>query len=323
MSEKIATRDAYGDELAVLGRENPNIVVLDADLSKSTKTNVFAKAFPDRHFNMGNAEANMISHAAGLATCGKIPFASTFAVFASGRTWDQIRMSVCYPELNVKIVATHGGITVGEDGASHQANEDIAIMRAMPNLTVIVPADGIETKKAVRAIAEYKGPVYMRLGRSGVPVIFGEDYDFQIGKAVVMRPGADVSIFACGMMTAQALEAADALEAEGISAEVVNVSTIKPIDVETIIKSARRTGCAVSAEEHSIIGGLGSAIAEVLIDACPIPMERVGVPDTFTESGTPDALLQKYGMTSKDIAEAAKLALKHKPRILRGRSERR
>lgn len=312
MSEKIATRDAYGDELAVLGGENRNIVVLDADLSKSTKTNVFQKAFPDRHFNMGIAECNMISHAAGLATCGKIPFASTFAVFASGRTWDQIRMSVCYPELNVKVVATHGGITVGEDGASHQANEDIAIMRAMPNLTVIVPADGIETKKAVRAIAEYRGPVYMRLGRSGVPVIFGEDYDFQIGKAVVMRSGKDVSIFACGIMTAEALDAAEMLQADGISAEVVNVSTIKPLDAEAILESAIRTGCAVSAEEHSIIGGLGAAVAEVLTDAYPIPMERVGVPDTFTESGKPDALLQKYCMTAKDIAEAAKLAIKHK-----------
>ncbi len=312
MAEKIATRDAYGETLAELGKENPNIVVLDADLSKSTKTNVFQKAFPDRHFNFGIAEANMISNAAGMATCGKIPFASTFAVFASGRTWDQIRASVCYPELNVKIVATHGGITVGEDGATHQANEDIAIMRVLPNITVIVPADGIETAKAVRAIADYKGPVYMRLGRSGVPVIFDADYDFQIGKAVVMREGTDVSIFACGLMTAQALEAAETLTAEGISAEVVNVATIKPLDVETIIMSARKTGCAVSAEEHSIIGGLGGAIAETLIDGCPVHMERVGVPDTFTESGNPKALLDKYGMTAADIATAARLSIQFK-----------
>jgi transketolase len=312
MAEKIATRDAYGNALVELGRENPNIVVLDADLTKSTKTNVFQKAFPDRHFNFGIAEANMITNAAGLATCGKIPFASTFAVFASGRVWDQVRASVCYPELNVKIVATHGGITVGEDGATHQANEDIAIMRALPNLTVIVPADGIETKKAVHAIAEYNGPVYMRLGRSGVPVIFGEDYDFQIGRAVVMRPGTDVSIFACGLMTAQALDAAEALAAEGISAEVVNVATIKPLDVGTIIESVKRTGCAVSAEEHSVIGGLGGAIAECLIDGYPVHMERVGVPDTFTESGTPKALLEKYGMTTADIASAARLAVQHK-----------
>jgi len=312
MAEKIATRDAYGDALVELGKENPNIVVLDADLSKSTKTGVFAKAFPDRHFNFGVAEANMISTAAGLATAGKIPFASSFAVFASGRVWDQVRMSVCYPELNVKIVATHGGITVGEDGASHQANEDIALMRALPNITVIVPADAVETKKAVRAIAEYVGPVYMRLGRSEVPTIFDESYDFAIGRAVIVRPGDDVSIFACGIMTAEALEAAEMLAAEGISAEVVNVSTIKPLDAETILASVQKTGCAVSAEEHNIIGGLGSAIAEALIDAYPVPMERVGVPDTFTESGKPAELLKKYGMTPADIAGAAKLAIQHK-----------
>lgn len=312
MADKIATRDAYGQTLVELGRENPNIVVLDADLSKSTKTNIFAQAFPDRHFNFGVAEANMIATAGGLATCGKIPFASTFAVFASGRAWDQTRMSVCYPELNVKIVATHGGITVGEDGASHQANEDIAIMRALPNITVVVPADGVETAKAVRAIADYKGPVYMRLGRLGVPVIFDEDYNFMLGQAVIMRPGSTVSIFACGIMTAMALEAAETLAAEGISAEVVNVSTIKPLDTETIINSVRKTRCAVSAEEHSIIGGLGSAIAEALIDAFPVPMERVGVPDTFTESGKPDDLLKKYGMTAEDIANAARLAVNHK-----------
>ena len=312
MAEKIATRDAYGDTLAELGGENPNIVVLDADLSKSTKTNVFAKAFPERHVNMGIAEANMISTAAGLATCGKIPFASTFAVFASGRAWEQVRMSVCYPELNVKIVATHGGITVGEDGASHQANEDIAIMRVLPNITVIVPADAVETKKAVRAIADYVGPVYMRLGRSGVPVIFDESWEFVIGKAAIMREGKDVSIFTCGIMTAEALEAAETLAADGISAEVVNVSTIKPLDAETILGSVRKTGCAVSAEEHSIIGGLGSAIAETLIDAYPVPMERVGVSDTFTESGESGALLKKYGMTPADIAGAAKLAIQHR-----------
>jgi transketolase len=319
MPEKIATRDAYGEALAELGRENPSIVVLDADLSKSTKTDVFRKAFPDRHFNMGIAEANMISTAAGLATCGKIPFASTFAVFASGRAWEQVRMSVCYPELNVKIVATHGGITVGEDGASHQANEDIAVMRALPNIAVIVPADGIETKKAVRAIADYHGPVYMRLGRSGVPVIFDESCEFMIGRATVMRPGDDVSIFACGIMTAEALEAADMLATEGISAEVVNVSTIKPLDAETILSSVSKTGCAVSAEEHSILGGLGSAIAETLIDACPVHLERVGVPDTFTESGKPAELLKKYGMTPDDIAGAARLAISHKFRDQHGR----
>lgn len=312
MAEKIATREAYGEELAALGADNPDVVVLDADLTKSTRTDIFKKAFPERHFNFGVAEANMISHAAGLATCGKIPFASTFAVFASGRAWEQVRMSVCYPELNVKIVATHGGITVGEDGASHQANEDIAVMRVLPNITVIVPADAVETKKAVRAIAEYHGPVYMRLGRSPVPVVFDDDYDFQIGKAAIMREGRDVSIFACGMMTAQALAAADILASDGISAEVVNVSTIKPIDAEKILGSVRKTNCAVTAEEHSIIGGLGSAVSEVLIDAYPVPVERVGVADTFTESGKPEQLLKKYGMSVEDIVSAAKLAISHK-----------
>lgn len=221
-------------------------------------------------------------------------------------------MSVAYPELNVKIVATHGGITVGEDGASHQANEDIAIMRALPKMTVIVPADGIETKKAVHAIAEYDGPVYMRLGRSGVPVIFDKDFEFQIGKANIMREGKDVTLFACGIMTAASLEAADVLAQEGISAEVVNISTIKPLDVETIVGSVRKTNCAVASEEHSIIGGLGGAIAEVLIDAYPVHMERVGVPDVFTESGNPNDLLVKYGMTSTDIVNAAKQAIEHK-----------
>jgi transketolase len=312
MAEKIATRDAYGDELALLGQENPNIVVLDADLSKSTKTNVFKKAFPDRHFNFGIAEANMMVTADGLSTCGKIPFASTFAVFASGRAWEPIRSSICYPKLNVKIVATHGGITVGEDGATHQANEDIAIMRALPNMTVIVPADGIETKKAVRAIADYDGPVYMRLGRSGVPVIFGEDYDFKIGKAAVMKEGADVTLFACGIMTSAALDAAETLKSEGISAEVINIATIKPIDADAIIASVKKTGCAVSAEEHSIIGGLGSAIAEVLVTKCPVPMQMVGVKDTFGESGVPGKLLEKYGLTANDIVNAAKAVLKQK-----------
>jgi len=312
MAEKIATRDAYGDALVELGQSNPNIVVLDADLTKSTKTNLFDKAFPDRHFNMGIAEADMVSTAGGLATCGKIPFLSSFAVFASGRVWEQIRMSVCYPELNVKVVATHGGITVGEDGASHQANEDVAIMRALPNMTVIVPADGIETKKAVHAIAEYYGPVYMRLGRSGVPVLFDEDYDFQIGKANVLREGTDVSLFACGIMTAASLEAAEILAGEGISAEVVNVATIKPLDVDTILGSVKKTGCAVASEEHSIIGGLGSAIAETLCDSYPVFLERVGVADVFGESGKPNDLLKKYGLTTADIVNAAKLAIEHK-----------
>lgn len=312
MAEKIATRDAYGETLVELGKENPNIVVLDADLTKSTKTNQFKKAYPDRHFNIGIAEADMIGIAAGLASCGKISFVSSFAVFASGRVWDQVRMSVAYSQFNVKIVATHGGITVGEDGASHQANEDIAIMRAIPNMTVIIPADGVETSKAVRAVVEYDGPVYMRLGRSAVPVIYDESYEFKVGKAHIIREGKDVSIFSCGIMTAQSLDAAKELEAEGISAEVINISTIKPLDVETIKASAERTGCAVTAEEHSIIGGLGGAIAESLSSTYPIPIERVGVADTFTESGKPADLLKKYGMTSADIAEAARRIIKRK-----------
>ncbi|MHB0913782.1 MAG: transketolase family protein [Armatimonadota bacterium] len=312
MAEKIATRDAYGDALVEIGGTNPNVVVLDADLTKSTKTNVFKKAFPERHFNFGIAEANMISAAGGLAASGKIPFASTFAVFASGRVWEQIRMSVCYPRLNVKVVATHGGITVGEDGASHQANEDIAIMRALPNMTVIVPADGIETKKAVHAITEYDGPVYMRLGRSGVPVIFDEDYDFMIGKAKVLREGTDVTLFACGIMVAASLEAADILAAEGISAEVVNVSTIKPLDVDTVLGSVRKTNCAVVSEEHSVIGGLGAAVSDAVVGEYPVPVEKVGVDDTFTESGKPADLLKKYGLTPADIVSAAKLAVERK-----------
>jgi len=315
MADKIATRDAYGSALAELGRTNPNVVACDADLSKSTKTNVFKKEFPGRHFNFGIAEANMMSTAAGMSTCGKIPFVSTFAVFASGRAWEQVRVSICYPELNVKIVPTHAGITVGEDGASHQANEDIALMRALPNMTVIVPADGVETKKAVFAAAEFKGPVYIRLGRAEIPVIFDEDYDFEIGKAVVMRPGGDVSIFACGMMTAAALDAAETLAAEGISAEVVNVSTIKPLDAETVLTSALKTGCAVTAEEHSIVGGLGGAVLEALADGCPVPVERVGMPDVFGESGKPDLLLEKYGMTAEDIVDAARLAVERKQEL--------
>jgi transketolase len=312
MAEKIATRDAYGEALVELGKINKNIVVCDADLTKSTKTNLFKKAFPDRHFNFGIAEANMVSNAGGMSTCGKIPFVSSFAIFASGRTWEQIRMSVCYVNANVKVVATHGGITVGEDGASHQANEDIAIMRVLPNMTVIVPADAVETKKAVFAITEYQGPVYMRLGRSGIPVIFDDSYEFEIGKARVLKEGTDVSIFACGIMVAESLAAAEALASEGISAEVVNVSTIKPLDTATILSSVKKTGCAVSAEEHSIVGGLGAAVSEFLSGEHPVFMERVGVADTFTESGKPADLLQKYHMTAADIADAAKRAVEKK-----------
>lgn len=309
MPEMLSTRKAYGQALVELGRENPNIVVLDCDLSKSTMTNMFAKEFPERHINMGIAEANMMATAAGLAASGKIPFTSTFAVFASGRAWEQVRMSIGYTKMNVKIAATHAGITVGEDGASHQANEDIAIMRVIPNLTVIVPADGTETKKALRAIVEYDGPVYIRLGRADLPILFDDSYKFEIGKAVVLREGKDLSIFACGGLVSEALQAAETLAAEGVSAEVVNVSTIKPLDVETIIASVRKTGAAVSAEEHTIVGGLGGALAEAFCERYPVPMRRVGLEDCFGESGTSNELLCKYCMTGPNIVDAAREVL--------------
>lgn len=306
MSKKIATRDAYGKALAELGARNEKIVVLDADLSKSTKTAVFGEQFPQRFFNIGIAETDMIGTAAGFAAAGKIPFASTFAVFAAGRAYDQIRASVCYPNLGVKIAATHAGLTVGEDGATHQMNEDISLMRGLPNMTVIVPADGPEAEAATLAAAEAYGPVYLRLGRPAVPVVNSQDYKFELGKGVVLREGDDVVIFACGYMVHQALEAALQLADEDISAAVVNIHTIKPIDQELIIKYARRCGKVVTAEEHSIIGGLGSAVAEVLAENHPVPMVRVGVRDTFGESGTPAALVEKYGLTAQEIVARTK-----------------
>lgn len=312
MPEMISTRKAYGQTLVELGKENPDIVVLDGDLSKSTMTNSFSKEFPSRFFNMGIAEPNIMATAAGLASCGKIPFASTFAVFATGRAWEQLRMSVGYTNMNVKVAGTHAGITVGEDGASHQANEDIAIMRAIPNFTVLVPCDGVETDKAVRAAAAHNGPVYIRLGRSDIPIITTPDTPFEIGKANIMREGKDVTVFACGIMVNEALTAAETLASEGVSVEVINVSTIKPLDVDTIVASAKKTGAVVTAEEHSIIGGLGGAVAEVLCEECPVPMKRVGMQDCFGESGTPADLLKKYGMTAQDIASAAKLVIARK-----------
>ncbi|SCY48774.1 transketolase family protein [Alkaliphilus peptidifermentans] len=306
MTIKIATRDAYGDALIELGKENPNVVVLDADLSKSTKTHGFSKEFPDRFFNVGIAEQNLIGMAAGLATAGKIPFASTFAMFATGRAFEIIRNSVAYPKLNVKICATHSGLTVGEDGASHQSLEDIACMRAIPNMTVIVPADGIEAKKAIFAVAEKNGPVYVRLGRPNVPVINDEDYQFEIGKGVTLKDGNDITIIATGIMVSKALEASEALAQEGINARVINIHTIKPIDEELIIKAAKETGKIVTVEEHNIIGGLGSAVAEVISENCPVPLKRIGTADTFGESGKPDELLEKYGLTAEAIAKAVK-----------------
>ncbi len=311
-AKKVATRDAYGEALAELGRENPDIVALDADLSKSTKTAVFGKAFPERFFNMGIAEADLMATAAGLAAAGKIPFASTFAVFAAGRAFDQVRNSICYPRLNVKIGASHAGITVGEDGGSHQSVEDIALMRVLPNMTVLVPADGTETRAAVRAAAAIDGPVYVRLGRAGVPTLFNPDYAFRVGEAVILREGRDVSLFACGVMVAEALRAANELAAEGLEAEVVNVSSLKPFDWRTVADSAAKTGAAVSAEEHSIIGGLGGAVAESLAEHAPVPMVRIGLRDTFGESGTPDELMKAYGLTAGDIARAAREAVRRK-----------
>ncbi len=306
MSSMIATRDAYGETLAELGAENVNVVALDADLSGSTKTGVFAKKFPERFFNMGIAEANMVGTAAGLAAAGKVPFVSTFAIFAVGRAWEQVRQSVAYPKANVKIVATHGGITVGEDGGSHQSVEDIAIMRAVPNMTVIVPADGVETKGAIRAAAAYKGPVYVRLGRNKVPTVFPADYRFEIGKGCEMAPGSDLTFVTTGLMTAQALAAAELLRKDGISARVVHLATIKPLDAEIVLKAARETGAIVTAEEHSVIGGLGGAVAELLSERCPVPLKRVGIQDRFGTSGKAEELLKYFGLTPEDLAEAAR-----------------
>lgn len=303
----LATREAYGKALVELGEKNKNIVVLDADLSKSTKTADFGKAYPERFFNMGIAEGDMMTTAAGLSTCGKIPFASTFAVFATGRAFEQIRNSICYPELNVKIAATHAGLTVGEDGASHQSIEDISIMRTLPNMTVICPCDDVEAKAAVIAAAEYDGPVYIRLGRSSVPTLNDEAaYKYEIGKAVTLREGRDVTIFATGIMVNEAMKAADILKNEGIDAEVINIHTIKPIDVEAVINSAKKTGAVVTCEEHNVIGGLGSAVCEVLSENCPVIVKRVGVMDTFGESGKPAELLKEYGLTAGNVASAVR-----------------
>ncbi|AKN32877.1 transketolase [Clostridium carboxidivorans P7] len=310
MSNKIATREAYGKALAKIGQENENIVVLDADLSKSTKTAEFKKVCPERFINMGIAEGNMMAVAAGMSTCGKIPFVSSFAMFAAGRAFEQIRNSICYPKLNVKICATHAGITVGEDGASHQSVEDISLMRSVPNMTVICPSDAVETEAVIKAVSELKGPCYVRLGRSGVPVINDRpDYKFELGKAVTLREGKEATIIATGIMVDAALEAYNTLSEEGIKVKIVNIHTIKPIDKDAIINSARETGVVITAEEHSIIGGLGSAVCEVLSENLPTPVVRVGIKDTFGESGKPAELLKAYGLTSDDIVKAVKKGL--------------
>ena len=313
MSKKIATREAYGKALAALANTNENVVVLDADLSKSTKTADFKAVAPEKFFNMGIAEGNMMGVAAGLSTCGKVPFVSTFAMFAAGRAFEQIRNSICYPKLNVKVCATHAGLTVGEDGASHQAIEDISLMRSVPNMVVINPADDIETEAAIKAVAEMEGPCYVRLGRMAVSRVNDEaNYNFVIGKGITLAEGNDVAIIATGIMVEAALEAKEELAKEGINARVINIHTIKPIDEELIIKAAKETGVIVTAEEHSVIGGLGSAVAEVVSENCPVPVLRVGVKDTFGESGKPNELLEKYGLTSNDIVNKVKEVIKLK-----------
>ncbi len=299
----IATRDAYGAALLELGKRNEKVVVLDADLSGSTKTAKFARAFPERFFNMGIAEQDMIGTAGGLSLTGKIPFASTFAVFQTGRAWEQIRQTLCYSGLNVKLVATHAGVTVGEDGASHQALEDIALMRVIPNMTVIVPCDGFETKQVIDAIADYNHPVYVRLGRSKVPPVMPEDYRFEIGKAFIFGIGRDVTIIATGLMVANALQAAELLQKKGVDAGVINMSTIKPLDTDAILKAAKGSKLIITAEEHSIIGGLGGAVAEVLAENCPTHLLRIGTRDTFGCSGSPDELIKLFGLSSEDIVK--------------------
>lgn len=310
MGNKIATREAYGKALVKLSNMNKDVVVLDADLSKSTKTADFKAAAPERFINMGIAEANMMGVASGLSTCGKIPFVSTFAMFAAGRAFEQIRNSICYPKLNVKVCATHAGLTVGEDGASHQSVEDISLMRSIPNMTVINPADAIETEAAILAVAEYKGPCYVRLGRLAVEnVNDNANYKFEIGKGVTLANGNDVTIVATGIMVKLALEAKEELAKDGIDARVINIHTIKPIDSDLLIKAAKETGAIVTAEEHSIIGGLGSAVSEVLSEEMPVPVLKVGIEDTFGESGKPEQLLKAYGLTTEKIVERAKKAI--------------
>ncbi len=307
---KKATRESYGEALRDLAEEYPDLVVLDADLAAATKTGIFKKACPERFFDCGIAEANMMGVAAGLASCGKIPFASTFAMFAAGRAFEIVRNSIGYPHLNVKIGATHAGISVGEDGATHQCNEDIALMRTIPGMTIINPCDDVEAKAAVKAALDFNGPVYMRFGRLAVPVVNdSETYKFELGKGVVMKDGTDVTIVATGLMVNEALNAAQTLEAEGISARVVNIHTIKPLDKELICKCAKETGLIVTAEEHSIIGGLGSAVAETVTECCPVPVIKIGVNDEFGYSGPAVDLLKKFGLSAENIAETVKKAL--------------
>ena len=303
----IATRESYGNALAELGKEKENLVVLDADLAAATKTGIFKKAFPERHIDCGIAEANMTGIAAGLSTCGKVPFVSTFAMFAAGRAYEQVRNSIGYPHLNVKIGATHAGISVGEDGATHQCNEDIALMRTIPGMVILNPADDVEAKACVKAAYEYNGPVYLRFGRLAVPVINDRpDYKFELGKGVVLREGKDVTIVATGLCVSSALEAAEKLAADGIDAKIINIHTIKPLDEELIVAAAKETGKVVTVEEHSVIGGLGSAVCDALAEKCPVPVKKIGVQDVFGESGPAAALLAKYKLDGEGVYEQVK-----------------
>ncbi len=305
--KKIATRESYGNALKELGEKKENLVVLDADLAGATKTSVFMKAFPDRHIDCGIAEANMTGIAAGLATCGYVPFVSTFAMFAAGRAYEQVRNSIGYPHLNVKIAATHAGISVGEDGATHQCNEDLALMREIPGMVVLNPSDDIEAKAAVEAAYKHDGPVYMRFGRAAVPVINDNpDYKFEIGKGITLREGKDVALIATGLLVASALEAAEMLAADGIEATVINIHTIKPLDKELVVKAAKETGRVYTLEEHSIIGGLGSAVMECLSEEYPCKVTRIGINDVFGESGPAGELIKKYGLDGKSIYEKVK-----------------
>ncbi len=309
---KTATRDAYGKALVELGEKNPDVLVLDADLAAATKTGAFKKAFPERFFDTGIAEGNMMGVAAGLATTGYTVFASSFAMFSAGRAFEQVRNTIAYPHLNVKIGATHAGISVGEDGASHQCCEDIALMRSIPGRVILNPADDIEARAAVLAAAEHDGPVYMRFGRLAVPRIFDEDYKFEIGKAVTLKEGSDVTIIATGLMVNEAIEASKVLEAEGISVELINMHTIKPLDKEAVIKAAKKTGCIVTAEEHNVIGGLGDAVCDAVCEEYPVPVVKLGVEDTFGKSGPAVELLHIFGLDAENIVKKAKLAISKK-----------
>ena len=308
--EKIATRDGYGEGLCALAEVRPDLLVLDADLAAATKTGIFKKKYPEKHYDCGISEANMMGVAAGIASTGKLVFASSFAMFAAGRAFEIIRNSICYPKLNVKIGATHAGISVGEDGATHQCNEDIALMRALPNMTVINPADFVEAKAAVLAMASYVGPTYLRFGRLAVPVYNDEKtYKFEIGKGITLKDGKDVTVIATGLMVAEAVEAANALHEQGIDARVINIHTIKPIDRDIIVKAAKETGKIITVEEHSVIGGLGSAVGDVVLEECPVPVIKIGVKDAFGHSGPAKDLLKEYGLCAENIVAVTKAAL--------------